>query len=117
MQRLALFDLENTLVHLDEAFREWAAEFADGCCLGREPVDWLVAHDQAGCPHREAFFGKAREHFALAESVEELWSRYRERIPYLVHCRPEMMDELAAPCGRVEGGHRPQRDGGQPAGR
>ncbi|WP_449063637.1 HAD family hydrolase [Planomonospora algeriensis] len=94
VQRLALFDLDNTLVNLDEAFREWAAEFADGYGLGHEAVDWLIALDQAGYPHREVFFGMVREHFALSESVEELWGRYRKRMPYLVRCRPEVMDGL-----------------------
>jgi HAD superfamily hydrolase (TIGR01549 family) len=95
VQRLALFDLDNTLVNLDKAFRVWAAEFADGYDLGREAVDWLVALDRAGYPHREIFFGKVREHFTLSESVEELWSRYRGRMPYLVCCRPEVTDGLA----------------------
>ncbi|MGV9778844.1 HAD family hydrolase [Streptosporangium sp. NPDC003464] len=95
VQRLALFDLDNTLVNLDEAFRIWAAEFADRYGLGRGAVDWLIVLDQAGYPHREVFFGKVREHFALAESVEELWGRYRKRMPYLVRCRPGVMDGLA----------------------
>ncbi|GAA2844886.1 hypothetical protein GCM10010517_01190 [Streptosporangium fragile] len=95
VQRLALFDLDNTLVSLDEAFRVWAAEFADGYGLGREAVDWLIALDRAGYPHREVFFGRVREHFALAASVEELWGRYRRRMPYLVRCRPAVMDGLS----------------------
>ncbi|MEV7012236.1 HAD family hydrolase [Streptosporangium sp. NPDC051022] len=95
MQRLVLFDLDNTLVNLDEAFREWAAEFADEHGLGDKAVNWLLALDQAGCPHREVFFGKVRERFVLSESVEELWSRYRKRMPYLVRCRPEVMDGLS----------------------
>ncbi|GGT10114.1 hypothetical protein GCM10010156_78170 [Planobispora rosea] len=95
MQRLALFDLDNTLVDLDEAFRAWTAEFVDDHRLGREAVDWVLALDRAGYPHREVFFGKVREHFALSESVEELWGRYRRRMPYLVRCRPEVMDRLS----------------------
>ncbi|MGV9596782.1 HAD family hydrolase [Streptosporangium sandarakinum] len=95
MQLLALFDLDNTLVNLDEAFRKWAAEFADEHSLGCEAVDWLLALDQAGYPHREAFFGRVHEHFALSESVEELWACYRKRMPYLVRCRPEVMDGLS----------------------
>ncbi|MBG0819590.1 HAD family hydrolase [Planomonospora sp. ID91781] len=94
MQRLVLFDLDNTLVDLDEAFRVWVVEFVNEHGLGNEAVDWLIALDQAGYPHREIFFGKVREHFVLSESVEELWGRYRARMPYLVHCRPEVMDGL-----------------------
>ncbi|WP_242675838.1 HAD family hydrolase [Streptosporangium minutum] len=89
-----LFDLDNALVNLDEAFQVWTAEFVDEHRLGPEAVDWLIALDQAGYPHREAFFGMVRKHFALPESVEELWGRYRKRMPYLVHCRPGVMDGL-----------------------
>ncbi|AWS42557.1 HAD family hydrolase [Streptosporangium sp. 'caverna'] len=95
MQPLALFDLDNTLVNLDEAFQVWAGEFADEHGLGREAVDWLIALDRAGYPHREVFFTKARDHFALPELVDGLWSRYRQRMPYLVRCRPEVMDGLS----------------------
>ncbi|GAA2409797.1 hypothetical protein GCM10010404_79740 [Nonomuraea africana] len=94
-QRLALFDLDNTLVDLDEAFRLWAGEFADQHSLTDEAVDWLIALDRAGHPHREVFFSKVREHFSLSSSVDELWSRYRRRMPYLVRCRPETLDGLA----------------------
>lgn len=95
MQRLALFDLDNTLVNLSEAFQVWAVEFISEHRLGHEAIDWLIALDQAGYPHREVFFDKVRECFDLPESVEELWGRYRKRMPYLVCCRPEVMDGLA----------------------
>ncbi|MFF5250230.1 hypothetical protein ACFY3V_38640 [Streptosporangium sp. NPDC000095] len=39
VQRLALFDPDNTLVNLDGAFQTWAAEFTDGYGLGREAVE------------------------------------------------------------------------------
>ncbi|WP_248964272.1 HAD family hydrolase [Sphaerisporangium perillae] len=95
MQRLALFDLDNTLVNLDEAFRVWVAEFAGEHDLGAEAVDWLIALDREGFPHREVFFATVRERFTLPESVEELWSRYRRRMPHLVRCQPEVLDGLA----------------------
>ncbi|MEU7883046.1 HAD family hydrolase [Microbispora bryophytorum] len=95
MKRLALFDLDNTLVDLNEAFCRWAAEFVDEHGLSREAVDWLIALDQAGYPHRELFFTQVHSHFHLSEPVEELWDRYRERMPYLVSCRPEVMDGLS----------------------
>ncbi|RCG31149.1 HAD family hydrolase [Sphaerisporangium album] len=94
MQRLALFDLDNTLIDLDAAFRVWVEEFAEAYGLGPEAVDWLIVLDQAGHPHREAFFSMVREHFALSETVEELWVRYRRQMPYLVHCRPEVLEGL-----------------------
>ncbi|SNT64226.1 putative hydrolase of the HAD superfamily [Streptosporangium subroseum] len=95
MQRLALFDLDNTLINLDEAFQTWAGEFADQYGLGCEAVDWLIALDRAGYPHREVFFGRVRDHFTLPDPVEELWSQYRGRMPHLVRCRPEVMDGLS----------------------
>ncbi|MEU7890953.1 HAD family hydrolase [Microbispora bryophytorum] len=95
MQRLALFDLDNTLVDLNEAFYLWAAEFVDEHGLSRAAVDWLITLDQAGYPDRELFFTQVRSHFHLCEPVEELWGRYRKRMPYLVRCRPEVMDGLS----------------------
>ncbi|MET8048766.1 HAD-IA family hydrolase [Streptosporangium sp. NPDC005286] len=95
MQRLALFDLDNTLISLDEAFQVWAGKFAAEHGLEHGAIDWLLALDRAGCPHREVFFAKVRDRFTLPEPVDELWSRYRQRMPYLVHCRPEVMDGLS----------------------
>lgn len=95
MYRLALFDLDNTLIDLDAAFRVWAEEFAAERALKAEAVEWLVALDHSGLPHREVFFGKVRERFRLAEPVEGLWTAYRRRMPYLVHCRPEVLAGLA----------------------
>jgi HAD superfamily hydrolase (TIGR01549 family) len=95
VQRLALFDLDNTLIDLNEAFRVWAGEFADAHSLGHRAVKWLLKLDRDGLPHRKVFFTKVRERFALAEPVDELWRRYRERMPRLVHCRPQVLDGLA----------------------
>ena len=58
VQRLALFDLDNTLVDLNAAFAVWAAEFASAHGLGQRAVDWLVALNREGYPHREVFFAK-----------------------------------------------------------
>jgi HAD superfamily hydrolase (TIGR01662 family) len=95
VQRLALFDLDNTLIDLDGAFQIWAREFTGERGLGREAVDWLIALDREGFPHREVFFTKVREHFNLPDPVGELWRGYRSRMPHLVRCRPEVLDGLA----------------------
>ncbi|GAA2914303.1 hypothetical protein GCM10010517_80780 [Streptosporangium fragile] len=95
VQRLALFDLDNTLVDLDTAFRVWVQEFAEEYRLEDGAVDWLIGLDRDGYPHREVFFAKVRERFVLPDSVEELWGRYRLQMPYLVRCRPEVLDGLA----------------------
>ncbi|GLW05410.1 hypothetical protein Misp01_05400 [Microtetraspora sp. NBRC 13810] len=95
MQRLALFDLDNTLIDLDAAFQVWAREFAEDRRLGQGAVGWLTALDRDGFPHREVFFAKVRERFGLADPVETLWAGYRARMPYLVRCRPQVMEGLA----------------------
>jgi putative hydrolase of the HAD superfamily len=95
VQRLALFDLDNTLIDLDAAFGLWAEEFAEEHSLEREDVDWLINLDRDGFPHRELFFGAVRERFHLRDSVEVLWGAYRKRMPYLVECRPEVLAGLA----------------------
>ncbi|WP_308169862.1 HAD family hydrolase [Acrocarpospora catenulata] len=96
VQRLALFDLDNTLIDLNAAFRDWAAEFALDRQLGADAFEWLLAIDKAGHPHRAEFFATIRERFTLAESVEGLWAQYRTRMPYLVHCRAAILDGLTA---------------------
>lgn len=95
MQRLALFDLDNTLIDLDGAFRIWAQEFAEKRDLGHGAVDWLIVLDREGLPHREAFFAKVQKHFTLPDPVEELWAGYRRRMPYLVRCQPEVLAGLS----------------------
>ncbi|MER6176733.1 HAD family hydrolase [Streptosporangium sp. NPDC001681] len=55
----------------------------------------MLSLDRAGYPHREVFFTKVRDRFTLPDSVDELWSRCRQRMPHLVNCRPEVMDGLS----------------------
>jgi putative hydrolase of the HAD superfamily len=94
VQHLALFDLDRTLIDLDTAFLLWVEEFAEQRRLGPEGVAWLVSLDRDGYAHREVFFGKVREHFALPEPVDELWSAYRRRMPHLVQCYPGVLAGL-----------------------
>ncbi|TDE41655.1 HAD family hydrolase [Nonomuraea mesophila] len=95
MQRLALFDLDRTLIDLDAAFVQWAEEFVSRQHLDPEALTWLVGQDRDTHPHREAFFSRVREHFSLAEPVEELWAGYRRRMPHLVQCYPGVLAALA----------------------
>ncbi|MEV4552899.1 HAD family hydrolase [Nonomuraea wenchangensis] len=95
MKRLALFDLDRTLIDLDMAFRRWAEEFAERRRLGPEGLAWLTAQDRDTHPHREIFFSKVRDRFALAEPVEELWADYRKRMPHLVQCYPGVLAGIA----------------------
>ncbi|WP_433347306.1 hypothetical protein ACQP25_29700 [Microtetraspora malaysiensis] len=58
---------DHALIDLGEAFQVGAAGFADEHGLNREEVEWLIALDQAGYPHREVFFSKVRDHFLLSD--------------------------------------------------
>ncbi|MER5185378.1 HAD family hydrolase [Streptomyces sp. NPDC002896] len=95
MQRLALFDLDNTLVDRQLAFSVWAAEFAGERKLGGEAARWLITADRQGARPRDQFFREVREHFGLAEAADELWAAYRARMPDLVRCDPQVLDGLS----------------------
>ncbi|MDH6132091.1 HAD superfamily hydrolase (TIGR01509 family) [Kitasatospora sp. MAA4] len=88
MQRLALFDLDNTLADRGAAFGRWAREFASQWRLDPEAVGWLTELDQDGLRPKDAFFTAVRERFGLDASVERLWSQYRSRHAELMRCEP-----------------------------
>jgi HAD superfamily hydrolase (TIGR01509 family) len=78
---VALFDLDNTLVDRTTAFRAWAARFAAEHGLGEEGMAWLCAADEDGFARREVLFEGARQHFGLAETVDDLVVGYRRSYP------------------------------------
>ncbi|MFI5914288.1 HAD family hydrolase [Dactylosporangium sp. NPDC051541] len=91
MQRLALFDLDNTLIDRDEAFARWAAEFAGAHDLPADASGWLIRRDNGGGTARDRFFADVRAQFGLEEPTEELWRGYRETMPWHVNVRPEVL--------------------------
>jgi putative hydrolase of the HAD superfamily len=95
MQRLALFDLDNTLVQRDEAFAAWAQEFTTEHGLDGKWATWLIVADAHHEGPMDRFFAQVREEFKLSESVEQLWRQYRRRMPELASCRDEDLDALA----------------------
>ena len=86
MQRLALFDLDNTLVDRDGAFRRWAEEFVAEHALPDDALPWLIEMDASGYGSKERLFGDARERFGLAPAVAQLWDAFRLRMPGLIEC-------------------------------
>ncbi|NRQ38143.1 HAD-IA family hydrolase [Nonomuraea sp. NN258] len=94
MRPLVLFDLDNTLIDRLDGFRRWAAEFAAERGLAESDVSWLVETDADGSVPMDVFFGLVRARFGLPEPVDELWRRYRARLPYLVSCPVEVLDGL-----------------------
>jgi putative hydrolase of the HAD superfamily len=95
MQRLVLFDLDNTLVDRKFAFSLWARDFAAERGLDEAAVRWLIETDGDGFGAKDRFFAGVRERFGLADSAEELWAEYRSRMPELVQCRPVLLRGLS----------------------
>jgi HAD superfamily hydrolase (TIGR01549 family) len=95
MGRLALFDLDDTLIALKPAFRRYAADFAQRRGLPPDAEEWLVT---AWDPYqrRDEFFARVRERYGLAEPVEDLWRGYRRGMPEFVELRDEVHDGLVA---------------------
>ncbi|BFU47663.1 hypothetical protein KRMM14A1004_59000 [Krasilnikovia sp. MM14-A1004] len=94
MQRLALIDLDNTLVDRSAAFGRWAVEFCAEYELPDDALGWLIATDQDGSVPRDWFFGEVKQRFRLAASVDDTWEQYRRRMPDLVSCRREVLASL-----------------------
>jgi putative hydrolase of the HAD superfamily len=84
---VALFDLDNTLVDREAAFRRWAEQFAAHRGLGEEAVDWLCEADLDGFALRAQMFAEAIEHLGLTEPVEDLLAGYW--LDYLSVYRPD----------------------------
>jgi len=78
---IVLFDLDNTLVDRQAAYRRWAVDFAAAAGLDEAAVAWLVRADDDGFADRQVLFRAAREEFGLPESVGDLVEQYRRRYP------------------------------------
>lgn len=87
-QRLALFDLDNTLVDREDAHRRWSEGLIARHGLGPEAIEWLVAEDGDGLTPKDRYFAAAKARFGLRESVEALWARYRTEKPSLIKPDP-----------------------------
>jgi FMN phosphatase YigB (HAD superfamily) len=96
VSRLACFDLDNTLIDRDAAFRAWAESFCAQNGLGADGVDWFLSMDSGGYVPRPDLFAGARERFGLTASVDELVAAYDVEHPLFTWCEPEVFDGLAA---------------------
>jgi FMN phosphatase YigB (HAD superfamily) len=92
---LACFDLDNTLIDRDAAFRGWATAFAAGHSLDDGAVDWFLGMDLGGYRPRPELFAAARDRFGLAEEVPALVAAYNVEHPQFTWCEPEVLDGLA----------------------
>lgn len=94
MQRLVLFDLDNTLVDRAVGLRSWAEEFCRRHGLNGEAAAWIVEADGDGLAPKESFFSELRRRYRLHDSVEQLWADYRRRHPTLIPASPCALDGL-----------------------
>ncbi|MGC4765822.1 HAD family hydrolase [Micromonospora sp. DT46] len=94
MQRLALFDLDDTLVNRSAAFRAWAREFVITHRLDAAAFVWLLDADARTSGTKGIFFHAVRETFRLDQAADELWQQYRQRMPELVACRSQDLEAL-----------------------
>jgi HAD superfamily hydrolase (TIGR01549 family) len=94
MQRLVLFDLDDTLINRRDAFNLWANEFATAHALDEKWTTWLVIADAHHAGPMDTFFATVRDQFQLAEPVERLWQQYRRRMPELAVCPAETLEAL-----------------------
>jgi FMN phosphatase YigB (HAD superfamily) len=94
MQRLALFDLDDTLVDRHATFRLWAEEFVADHGLDDKALTWLIFADAHSSGPKDRFFTTVRDEFNLAEPADQLWAQYRRRMPDLAFCQTEDLDAL-----------------------
>ncbi|MER5975889.1 HAD family hydrolase [Streptomyces sp. NPDC001857] len=91
--RLALFDLDGTLVDRTAAFADAVADLCHDHGYGPEIERWLLT-ELADHAERDDF-ARLRAEFGLRESAAHLWRVYVDRMAAAVTCRPAVLDSLA----------------------
>jgi putative hydrolase of the HAD superfamily len=86
MPPLLLFDLDNTLIDRNQAFRGWAQRFLLARALPEEDLGWLSTLDCGGYFPREALMRAAVARYGLRVSLESLLDDYAETIIELIDC-------------------------------
>jgi FMN phosphatase YigB (HAD superfamily) len=76
-RRVVLFDLDNTLIDRQAAFRAWASGFLLEHGLREFELAWLETIDEDGFKPRELFFAEVKRRFRLPDDVEVLVQAYR----------------------------------------
>jgi HAD superfamily hydrolase (TIGR01549 family) len=78
--KLALFDLDNTLVDRTGCYRAWAERYCAETGLDAEAVEWFCQADRDGFAPRDELWSAARLRFSLSPTVEELIASYRSQV-------------------------------------
>lgn len=96
MASLALFDLDNTLIDRDRAFRQWAEQFLRERSLDPGELSWVLDADDDGRAPRPAFFRAVKDRYGLPESLEALTAAYRDGVPGSYRPDPAVLEPLRA---------------------
>jgi HAD superfamily hydrolase (TIGR01549 family) len=81
MARLALFDLDNTLLDRDVAFALWTEQFVERHRLSADASSVIERADGDGLNARDTFFLQLKKMFGIETSVEDLLARYYVEYP------------------------------------
>ncbi|MFJ8625816.1 HAD family hydrolase [Kitasatospora sp. NPDC093550] len=93
---LLLFDLDNTLLPRDAAFRAWAQDFLSEHDLPPGDLDWFVTIDGGGYVPRSTVLSAVRRRYGLDVSADFLLAHYRRGINSHIHCPPRHVEALRA---------------------
>ncbi|MFJ6622987.1 HAD-IA family hydrolase [Kitasatospora sp. NPDC091335] len=93
---LLLFDLDNTLLPRDAAFRSWAQDFLSDHRLPPGDLDWFVTLDGGGYVPRSTVLSAVRRRYGLDVSAEFLHAHYRRGINSHIHCPRRNIEALRA---------------------
>jgi putative hydrolase of the HAD superfamily len=92
VQRLAFFDLDDTLVDRGKAFGECIRTFCSDLGFAEDIEQWLL-----GAMYERAYrsdFEELRERFSVVVSADELWQRYCHGMAEAVTCTPAVLSGL-----------------------
>lgn len=90
--RLALFDLDNTLVSRRTALSNAITDLCNDCGYGTDVEEWL--RTQLAERANVDDFVRLVARFRLSDDVAQLWRRYVDRMTASITCRPEVLNGL-----------------------
>ncbi|MFJ7912297.1 HAD family hydrolase [Kitasatospora sp. NPDC096204] len=93
---LLLFDLDNTLLPRDAAYRAWAEDFLSEHGLPPGDLDWFVTLDGGGYVPRSTVLSAVRRRYGLDVTADFLIAHYRRGINSHIHCPPRHIEALRA---------------------
>ena len=94
MARLALFDLDNTLLDRNAAFAIWAQRFIESNRLSPEAWPFIEQTDEDGMRPRDHFFALLKDEFRISARVDDLLAHYHVEYPACFSADAETIDAV-----------------------